>query len=99
VLAFTLFSLCKCVVGCSLTFPQLKGWEGGRGGAGLSYFLPFLCFLCFLLGFKFKFMNENVAWVGTVKWGNIVFGFNIVTSLPKFLTGHSSLSNEFVGLM
>jgi hypothetical protein len=35
----------------------------------------------------------------TVKWGNIVFGFNIVTSLPKFLTGHSSLSNEFVGLM
>ncbi len=37
--------------------------------------------------------------VDTVKWGNIVIGFNIVTSLLKFLTVHSSLSTEFIGLV
>ena len=28
--------------------------------------------------------------------GNIVFRFNIVTSLPKFLTGHNSRTNAFI---
>ena len=36
---------------------------------------------------------------GTVKWGNIVFGFNIVTSLSKCLSGHISRYNEFISLV
>jgi hypothetical protein len=36
---------------------------------------------------------------GTVKWGNIVFGFNIVTSLSKCLSGDISRSNEFISLV
>jgi hypothetical protein len=35
----------------------------------------------------------------TVKWGNIVFGFNIVTSLSKCLSGDISRSNEFISLV
>ena len=34
----------------------------------------------------------------TVKWGNIVIGINIVTSLSYFLTGHNSRTNEFISL-
>ncbi len=44
--------------------------------------------------FKFCFLQ----YVRTVKWGNTVFGINIVTSLPKFLTGHISRTNEFIPL-
>jgi len=40
---------------------------------------------------------HNNTWC-TVKWGNIVFGINIVTSLAKFLTGHNSRTNEFISL-
>ncbi len=34
----------------------------------------------------------------TVKWGNIVTGINIVTSLPKFFTGYYSHANELISL-
>jgi hypothetical protein len=37
--------------------------------------------------------------MGTVKWVNIVIGFNIVTSQSKFLTVHNSLSNELIRLI
>jgi hypothetical protein len=35
----------------------------------------------------------------TVKWGNIVIGFYIVTSVENFLTSHNSRSNEFIRLV
>ena len=34
----------------------------------------------------------------TVKWGNTIIGINIVTSLPKFLTGYYSRTNELISL-
>jgi hypothetical protein len=57
--------------------------ESGSGSITQRYGSGFFSFL--------KLCLQN-----TVKWGNIVFGFNIVTSLPKFLTGHNSRTNEFI---
>ena len=42
---------------------------------------------------------DPAFFVSTVKWGNIVFGFNIVTSLSKCLSGHISRYNEFISLV
>jgi hypothetical protein len=41
----------------------------------------------------------HVCFIFTVKWGNIVFGFNIVTSMSKCLSGHISRYNEFISLV
>ncbi len=35
------------------------------------------------------------GWGRTVKWDTVI-GINIVTSLPKFLTGHNSRTNKFI---
>jgi len=46
--------------------------------------------------FKALVWITPIIW--TVKWGNIVIGINIVTSLSYFLTGHNSRTNEFISL-
>jgi len=43
--------------------------------------------------------NEGIRYIATVKWGNIVIGFYIVTSLSKCLSGHISRYNEFISLV
>jgi hypothetical protein len=47
---------------------------------------------------QIRYFNLVVLRIGTVKWGNTVIGINIVTSLPKFLTGYYSRTNELISL-
>jgi len=44
-------------------------------------------------------MKDSNTQFYTVKWRNIVIGFNIVTSLSKFWTGQNSCSIEFIRLV